>query len=69
MPALEAALGFALSVTAEAKEDGFIWVEVILPDEYYNRFNSKHIGQALRDAARPFTQFVYIETDSSAPYA
>lgn len=69
VPGLEAELGFPVGVTAEAKPDGFLWVEVLLPDAHYCSENRKRVGQALRDAARPFTELVYIETDSDAPYA
>lgn len=69
VPGLEAALGFPVSMTAEAKEDGLIWVMVLLPDDHYNGQNSERIGAALWEAARPFTQLVHIETDSAAPYA
>ena len=69
VPGLEAELGFSVGVTAEAKADGFLWVEVLLPDPHYNSENSSRVGQALRNAARPFTELVYIETDSDASYA
>lgn len=68
VPQLEAALGFALSVQAQVQADGFIWVEAFLPDEQHTTANSRCVGKAIRDAARPFTELVYVETDSAAPY-
>ncbi|MFC6590860.1 hypothetical protein ACFP81_01615 [Deinococcus lacus] len=69
VPALEKQLGFALAVTAEAKPDGFLWIEAVLPDQHCTLENKAVVGQTLRDAARPFTELVYIEMDSDAPYA
>ena len=69
VPAIEAALGFPLRVTAEAKEDGLIWVEVILPDKHYNGQTRAQVSKALREATHPSGQFIYIEMDSDAPYA
>lgn len=68
VPALEEALGFSISVTAEAKPDGFIWLEVILPDEHYTGQTRAHVRQVLREAAHPFSALV-LEIDSAAPYA
>lgn len=68
VPALEAALGFPVSVTAQARPDGFIFAEIIVPDAHYSLSNTRRIGQMLRDAVRPF-ELLYIEVDSDAPYA
>lgn len=68
VPRLEDALGFPVSVTAQATGQGFVSVEVIMPDAHYNGQTARQVGQMLRDAARPF-ELLYVEVDSDAPYA
>lgn len=68
VPALEAALGFPLSVTAQTTEDGFILLHILVPDEHWNFDTTRQIGKALRDAAQPFTEFVLVDVDSDMSY-
>lgn len=63
VPALEAALGFPVSVTAQPREDGGIFAEVIVPDAHYSLATARQVGQALRAAVRPFDA-LDVEVDS-----
>lgn len=64
VPALEAALGFPVSVTAQPQKDGTLFAEVLLPDAHYNLENALKVCRALSDAARPFGVDVNTEVDS-----
>lgn len=68
VPALEAALGFPISVTAQPRQGGTLYVEVIVPDAHYSLNTARQVGQALRGAVAPFEE-LDVEVDSDAPYA
>lgn len=64
VPALEAALGFPVSVTAQPKKDGTIFAEVYMPDAHYGFERAMAISAALQDAVRPFGLDLDVEVDS-----
>lgn len=69
VPALETRLGFPVSVTAEARPEGTLLAQVLLPDEHYSFEAILTISDALHDAVRPFGVDLDIVPDSDAPYA
>lgn len=64
VPALEAALAFPLSVTAQPMPDGTITAEVIMPDAHYGFDRAMEISATLQDAVRPFGVDLNVEVDS-----
>ena len=69
VPALEAQLGFPISVTASVGPDGTLLAEVIFPDAHYSHAAVITVSHTLQNAVRPFNVDLDIIPDSDAPYA
>lgn len=69
VPPLEDALGFPVSVTAQARPDGTLSAVVIIPDASYGFDQAMTVSAALQNTVRPYGLDLNVEVDSDAPYA